>query len=124
MSQDIVSDTLNQIMNTKKSGKTKLVVKRHSKLTLSVLAIAKMRGYIKSYKAEGNSLSIEIGKLNKCNSIKPRFVVNVEEIEKYIKRYLPAKDIGIIIISTSQGLMTHHTAYEKNLGGCLIAYLY
>ncbi|MCU0642607.1 MAG: 30S ribosomal protein S8 [archaeon] len=124
MSQDIVSDALNQMMNAKRAGKTQVSVKRHSKLLLSVLAIAKLRGYIKNYKADGRALTIELGKLNECNSIKPRFTVKTDEIEKYVKRYLPAKDIGILILSTSMGLMTHHIAFEKNIGGCLIAYMY
>ena len=59
-----------------------------------------------------------------CKAIKPRYMVSVSEIEKYEKRYLPAKNFGIIIISTSQGLMTHQTAIDKNIGGSLIAYIY
>lgn len=124
MSQDVIADTLNKMLNASKAGKSSLSVKRHSKLLLLVLAIAKLKGYVKNYRVENNILNIEIGRLNVCQVIKPRFVVKVDEIEKYVKRYLPAKDIGIIIISTSQGLMTHQTAQEKNIGGSLIAYLY
>ncbi|MFH1425768.1 MAG: 30S ribosomal protein S8 [archaeon] len=124
MSQDTVADALNQMMNAKKAGKTEVNIARHSKLLLSVLAIAKLRGHIKSYKVIGTKLHIEIGKINACNAIKPRFTVSVGKIEKYAKRYLPAKNIGAIIISTSQGLMTHKTAQDKNLGGSLIAYIY
>src|SRR3972149_4126817 len=120
MSQDVIADALNKMLNAAKAGKTTVSVNRHSKLLLSVLAIAKLRGYVKIYRVENNLLNIEIGKLNTCKAIKPRFVVKVDEIEKYVKRYLPAKDIGSIIISTSQGLMTHHTAQEKNIGGSLI----
>ncbi len=43
---------------------------------------------------------------------------------KYARRYLPARDMGVLILSTSQGLMTHHAALEKNIGGSLIAYVY
>lgn len=124
MSQDIVADALNQMLNAVKAGRTSIVVARHSKLLLSVLAIAKLKGYVKEYKADGNSLKIEIGKLNHCRAIKPRYIVKVQDIEKYTKRYLPAKDLGILIVSTSQGLMTHQTAQEKNIGGGLLAYFY
>ena len=111
-------------MNTKRAKKTSLIVKHHSKMLLSILAIAKLKGYVKEYKVTEDGLTIELGKLNGCNAIKPRFVATVDEIDKYIRRYLPAKDIGIIIISTSQGLMTHQTAIDKNVGGSLIAYLF
>ena len=124
MSQDVIADALNKALNASKAGKTSLSVDRHSKLLISVLAIAKLKGYIKNYRVENNVLNIEIDKLNFCKAIKPRFVVQVDEIDKYVKRYLPARDIGIIIISTSQGLMTHNTAQEKNIGGALIAYFY
>lgn len=124
MSQDVVADALNQIMNSKRARKKELVLKRHSKLLLSVLAIAKLNGYVKNYKAEGNELKIELGKVNGCRAIKPRTPVQVDEIEKYIKRYLPAKNIGIIILSTSKGLMTHNRAIENKIGGSLLAYFY
>ncbi len=124
MSHDVVADALNKIMNAKRAGKTSLEVTGRSKLLLSVLALAKLREYIKDYKIVGKQLKIEIGNLNKCNSIKPRFTVKVEQIKKYEKRYLPARDMGILIISTPKGLMANDTALEKNLGGCLIAYMY
>jgi small subunit ribosomal protein S8 len=124
MGQDVVSDALNKMMNAKRARKTSVVVTRHSKLLLSILAIAKIKGYVKSYKVDGNSVTIELGNINGCQAIKPRFIVKVDGIEKYEKRYLPAKDLGILIVSTNQGLMTNQTAQEKNLGGSLIAYIY
>lgn len=126
MSQDIVSDALNQMMNSKKAGKSVIEVKRYSKFLISVLALAKLKNYVKDYKISDNkkALKIEVAKLNKCQAIKPRFTVSIEEIEKYEKRYLPAKNFGILIISTSQGLMTNQTAKEKKIGGSLIAFIY
>lgn len=119
-----MADGLNQIMNAKKAGKSVVTLKAHSKLLLSILAIAKLKGYIKNYKIDGIQLIVEIGKLNGCNAVKPRYFLAVDDIEKYTKRYLPAKDMGILIITTNQGLMTHQTALEKNIGGGLLAYIY
>lgn len=125
MSQDIVADTLNQIMNAKRAKKTTLQVKRHSKFLLAVLAIGKLKGYIKSYKIEGRNLDIELGELlNSCKAVKPRYVARVDEVMKYVRRYLPARNMGMVIVSTSKGLMTHHTALENNLGGSIVAYFY
>lgn len=124
MSQDLVADALNKILNAKKANKESVIIKRHSKFLLSILAIAKLKGYIKNYKIEKPFLIVELGNIHQCKAIKPRFVVETGKIEIYIKRYLPTRNIGVIIISTSQGLMTHQTAIEKNLGGSLIAYLY
>ena len=124
MSQNIISDALNKIMNAKKAKKTIVEVSYHSKLLSSILAIAKLEGYIKSYKADGKKMVIEIDKLNHCKAISPRYTVKVGEIEKYEKRYLPAKNFGTIIVSTSKGLMTHRNAQDKNIGGSLVAYFY
>lgn len=124
MSQDIVADALNQMMNAVKAGKKSLILKHYSKMLLSVLAIAKLNSYVKNYKVENKNLLIELDKLNGCKAIKPRYLVRVNEIEKYTARYLPANHLGVIIVSTSKGLVTHHTAQEKNIGGSLIAYMY
>jgi len=124
MSQDIVADALNQMMNMNRAGKTTVHVKVYSKLLLSVLAIAKLKGYVKEYKTDENGLKIEIGRLNGCRAIKPRLIVKVDGMDKYVQRYLPAKDIGILIVSTSSGLMTHQTAQDKNIGGSLLAYFF
>tara|TARA_Y100000310_G_scaffold45623_1_gene42504 strand:- start:5764 stop:6138 length:375 start_codon:yes stop_codon:yes gene_type:complete len=124
MSQDVVADTLNMLVNAKKANKLVVETKKYNKLLLSVLAIAKLKGYVKSYSAKTGTLVIEIEKLNDCKAIKPRFTVSTDQIEKYAKRYLPAKNIGVMIISTSQGIMTHTTAMDKKIGGSLIAYIY
>ena len=48
----------------------------------------------------------------------------MDEIDKYVRRFLPSRDFGFIIVSTSKGLMTHEEAIEKNIGGSLIAYIF
>jgi len=125
MSQDIISDTLNGIMNAKKRNKTEILVSKYSKFLMSVLELAKKEGYIKGAVIKDKKLKIEFtDKLNKCNSIKPRFFVSNDTIEKYLRRYLPARGFGFLVVSTNQGLLTHTEAMEKKIGGCLIAYFY
>ena len=125
MSQDVISDTLNQIMNAKRAKKQEIKIKKYSNLLLSVLEIAKKHEYIESYKVNEKEKSVDIKfSLNECKAIKPRFTVQVRDIDKYVRRYLPARNFGIIIISTSKGLVTHEEAYDKNAGGSLIAYFY
>lgn len=124
MSHDIVADGLSKIMNAKRARAQVITLSRYSRFLLSVLAIAKLKGYIKDYSIENKLLRVELKKLNMCGAIKPRFIVTVEDIEVFTKRYLPAKNIGVLIVSTSNGLMTHQTALEKKIGGALIAYFY
>lgn len=124
MSQDIIADTLNTLINAKRAGKKIVQTPHYSKVLLSILAIGKLKGYIKHYEVKLGVLTIESAKLNNCKAVKPRYSVSVSQIDRYVARYLPARNIGILIISTSQGLMTHQTAQEKKLGGSLIAYMY
>jgi len=126
MSQDIISDALNMIKNAQKAGKEVVKIKRISNLLIEILKIMKQEEAIKKYKINSVEKSIEvtIGKLFECKAIKPRFSVEKNKIEKYQKRYLPARNIGTMIISTNKGLITHKEAKEEKIGGCLIAYFY
>lgn len=123
MSQDIVADGLNQIMNAKLAKKQEIVLDKHSKLLREVLEIVKKDGYL-DYKNEGGKLKIDIKRLNYIRAIKPRYTVPVKKIDFYVRRFLPAKDFGFVILSTNKGLMKHNEAENKNIGGCLIAYIY
>ena len=123
MSQDIVSDTLNRIMNAKRARKEFLIVTKTSKLLINVLDIAKQQGNL-DYTIEGNTLKINIKNINEIKAIKPRYTVALKNIDHYVRRYLPAKNFGFLIVSTNQGLMIHKEAQSKKLGGCLIAYIF
>tara|TARA_B100001971_G_C18170783_1_gene526989 strand:- start:172 stop:543 length:372 start_codon:yes stop_codon:yes gene_type:complete len=123
MSQDIVADALNQIMNAKKARKTEIVIQKHSKLLRNILDIAKESGYL-DYEVDGTEMKITIHKLNELKAIKPRYTVSVKNINKYVKRFLPARNFGFVIVSTNKGLMKSEEAEEQNLGGCLVAYMF
>ena len=126
MSQDIVAEALNVIKNAKKARKEVVKIKIISNLLIEVLKIMKQKGAIKKYKinSKDKSLDITIGELSECKAIKPRFSVDKTQIEKYRRRYLPARNLGTVIVSTNKGLMTHEEAQEEETGGCLIAFFY
>lgn len=123
MPQDIISDCLNKIMNMKRAKKQEVKLQRYSKFLINILEIMKKFGYL-DCKLEEDTLKIEIKNLNECRAIKPRYNVGVDEIDKYVRRFLPARNFGFLIISTSKGLMTHQEALEKDIGGSLIAYVF
>jgi small subunit ribosomal protein S8 len=126
MSHDVVADGLNMLKNAATAGKGTVKINIISNVLIEVLKIMKQEGAIKKYKidSEEKSLTVTIGDLNECKAIKPRFTCDASQIEKYRRRYLPARDVGILILSTNKGLMTHKEALEENIGGCLIAYFY
>lgn len=126
MSQDVVADALNMIRNAVKAGKGTLEIRRISGLLIEVLKIMKQKGAVKRYKidSKNKTAEIDLGKIFECRAIKPRFTVKKDQIEKYRRRFLPARDIGTIIISTNKGLITHEEAMGQGVGGSLIAYFY
>jgi len=122
---DTISDRLNQIMMAMNAGKKNFEM-YSSKFLVKVLEIMKKNGYI-DYKLKDDKFQkvvIEIKLLNECRSIRPRFYVKKDELDRYIRRFLPSRGFGVIIISTSKGLMTHNEALEKGIGGSLIAYCF
>jgi len=126
---DPLNNVLSKINNCEKIGKKECIVKPVSKIILNVLKIMKDEKYIKDIKKiednKGGFIKVDlIGKINKCGVIKPRLSFKKEEFEKFEKRFLPAKDFGMLIISTNKGLITHYKAKESKTGGRLIAYIY
>jgi small subunit ribosomal protein S8 len=125
MAQDIVADALNQIMNIKRVGKTEVVIKRSSKVLLNLLELMKNEGHIDfEVNKEKKTVTVKILKLNECRAVKPRYFVGVADLPKYMKRFLPSRNLGLLIVSTSKGLMNQHDVQENKIGGCLIAYFY
>ena len=126
MSHDVVADALNMIKNAKKAGKENIEIKIISNLLIEVLKIMKQEKAIKKYKidAQKKSITLTIGDITECKAVKPRYSCDKDQIEKYRRRYLPARDVGTMIVSTNKGLMTHEEAEQEGTGGCLIAYFY
>ncbi|MBI4095442.1 MAG: 30S ribosomal protein S8 [DPANN group archaeon] len=129
MEHDTLARALSAINNAAGRGKTEVEITPASKVITAVLEILKREGYVESYSREetgsGAKLRIKItGQINKIGAIKPRYPVNKNEFEKFEQSYLPAKDFGRIIVSTSKGYMMHIEAKQKGLGGVLIAYVY
>jgi len=126
---DPLANSLSSILNSEKSAKSIVNVRPVSKMLKKILEILKNNNYIGEYKVveDGRGDFIEInllGKINKCGVIKPRFSFKKEGFEKHEKRFLPAKDFGILIVSTNKGLVTHKEAKKQAIGGKLIAYCY
>lgn len=125
MAQDIVADGLNQIMNAKRVEKRELVIRRYSKVLLGLFEMMKERGHINfEVDEERREVSVKILKLNECRAVKPRYYVGVDGIDKYLRRFLPSRNFGTLVISTNKGMLDQKAAVKENLGGSVIAYFY
>ncbi len=129
MQNDTLATALSAIMNYDVIGKREFLVHPASKTIKKVLTIMNAQGYVGSTEevtdARGGVLKINLlGNINKCGVIKPRFAVAMDGYEKFEKRFLPAKGVGVLMVSTTNGILTHEEAKQQNLGGRLIAFCY
>ena len=128
MRHDILSDVLVTIKNADLLGKSSAVVPA-SKLIGNVLKLLTEKGYLNNYEfsddRKGGEFIISLnGRINGCGAIKPRFSVKLKDMETHEARYLPAKDFGILILTTPYGVMNNDQAREASTGGKLLAYVY
>lgn len=128
MKHDILADMFNIIKLTEQRGAKECKFPT-SKMVDGVLSIMKANGYIGEYKptGTGNKRMVKIkllGKINDCSVIKPRFSVKVKDMIKFEKRFLPARGIGILFLSTSKGIMDHKEAIKNKTGGLLLGYMW
>lgn len=128
MRHDTLADVLSAIKNAERVGKNECITPA-SRLAREVLKVMQREGYIGTFEfiddGRSGKFRVELKqKINDCNVIKPRYSVSVDEFEKFEKRYLPARDFGVLILTTSKGIMTHKEAKEKGIGGKLLAYVF
>ena len=124
-----LSDAFTQIFNAEQAGHYEVTVNPASKMLGSMLSIMQSSGYVGEYQkiddGRGGAYRVElIGAINRCGVIKPRHSVKRAEFDKWESRYLPARDFGLLILTTNQGVMHHYDAKEEKIGGRLLAYIY
>jgi small subunit ribosomal protein S8 len=126
---DPLADAMSIIKNAESVGKPDCIIHPASKLIGRTLKVMADRGYIGEFEFvdDGKSGMFRVkllGRINRCGVIKPRFATKVSELEKWEKRYLPARNFGVLILSTSKGVMAHSDARAQLVGGQLLAYVY
>ncbi|WP_295722742.1 30S ribosomal protein S8 [uncultured Methanobrevibacter sp.] len=126
---DPLADALTNIRNNELQVNSTCTIRPASKLIGHVLSVMKKENYISNFEyvddEKAGIFQVELdGNINQCGVIKPRHAVKKDEFEKFEKRYLPAKNFGILIVTTPEGIMTHKDAKSKGIGGRLLAYMY
>jgi len=125
---DPIANALVVIKNAEYAGKPECTIHPASKPIGNILNVMKDEGYIDEFEFiddKGGKFTVKLhGKINKCGAVKPRYSVKKGEFEKWEKRYLPARDFGILILSTPEGVMSHKEAKNKGTGGVLLAYVF
>jgi len=125
---DHLADALNTIKTHEMVGQNKCTVKA-TKLIEQVLKLLEEHKYLKGYSlledGRGGLYEINLdGRINDCGVIKPRMPVKRSEWAVTEQRFIPAFGVGLLIVSTPQGVMTNGEAEKRRIGGRLVAYVY
>lgn len=128
---DPVADMLTKIRNASQAKHDKVDV-ANSKLKLQIVRIMKNEGYIKNFKKISKEGISFIRIFLKYSDDKQPVIHGVERISTPGRRvYSGYKEIpriyngyGIVIVSTSNGVITGRTAKEQSVGGELICSLW
>ncbi|MBL7206567.1 MAG: 30S ribosomal protein S8 [Candidatus Aenigmarchaeota archaeon] len=124
MLHDQIADVFNIIKSMEKEGRKECDMPS-SKIIEGILAVMKNNNYIGEFKQKKNKFNVKLlGKINDCGVIKPRFSVNIDDIIKFEKRFLPSANVGVLIISTSKGIVSQGEAVKDNVGGVLLGYVW
>ncbi len=126
---DTLTNGLITIINNETRNKRECIISPASKLLGRVLRIMQLNGYIGEFEfiddgRQGKFKVQLLGRINKCGPVKPRFAVKSTEFEDWEKKFLPSRDVGIMVVSTSKGVIAHKSAEEQNIGGRLLAFVY
>lgn len=126
---NVLANLFVTLYNTESRRKGECVVLPTSKLAVEVLKTLEKEGYIGKFEhiddKRGGKFKVKLlAKITKCGSISPRFKVKKTEFQQWEQQYLPSYAKGILLVTTNQGVMSHHEAINKGMGGLLIGYVY
>lgn len=129
MLNDPLANAMSSLKNAEMTGKKECIICPSSKLIGGVLNVLKEKGYIGDFERidDGKAGMFKVkllGNINNCGVIKPRYSVKKDEFDKWEARYLPAQHFGILILTTTKGIISQEEAKKIGIGGKLLAYVY
>jgi small subunit ribosomal protein S8 len=130
VSTDSISDMLTRIRNAIAVGKSEVTLP-HSTIKQSVAELLQKSGFLQGVKADGEGIDKKIF-IQINDSSKNARITEIARLSRPGRRlYAKAKDIpvvkqgrGIVIVSTSKGMMTGDEAKKAKVGGELICKVY
>ena len=129
MQQDPLADALTTIKNAEDTGKVECTLRPASKIIASVLTVFKENNYIEGFEyvddGKAGFFKVDLlGNINKCGIVRPRYAIKLDDFERYEERFLPSRTMGLLVLTTSNGVMPHFEAKRQGIGGQILAYIY
>ncbi len=127
--KQILPNLFSTMYNNEIRHKKECIVVPSSKLASEVLRTMQKHRYIGEFEFIDDGLFGKLriqllGRINRCGVVSPRFSVKKDYYSRWERQYLPAVGVGILIVSTSKGVMAHIEAQNNGLGGRLLGYVY
>merc|ERR1712019_225195 len=125
----VISDALKDIVNAEKAGKRQVILRPVSKVLIKFLKVMQKYGYINEFEiiddARNGKIVVNLnGRLDKCGAISPRFDLSLNKFENFTTSVLPSRQFGVVVLTTNQGIMDHHEARAKHIGGKVLGFFY
>ncbi|HEX7818495.1 MAG TPA: 30S ribosomal protein S8 [Nitrososphaeraceae archaeon] len=126
---NVVSNLFTTLYNNETRRKKECLVSPSSKFASEILRVLQKYRFIGEFEQiDDNRMGkfrIQLlAKINKCGIITPRYNLKKDEYLNWERQFLPAYNVGLLLVSTSKGIMSHHDAQIQGLGGVLIGYVY
>lgn len=130
MVNDTIADMLTRIRNAGQMKYANVAV-LNTKMTREIARILKEEGYINDYSSNEETKMLDLS-LKYGENKKERVITGLKRISKPGLRVYAKHDelprvlngLGIVIISTSKGIMTDKEARNAGLGGEVLAYIW
>ena len=123
-----LADACNQLKNAEFAKKKEVIITPASKLLQRVLRIFQAHAYIGEFERyddgrQGKFKIALLGKINECKALM-RLNYKVNQLDALERKLLPAPGLGLIILTTNQGIISSKEAEEKSIGGHSLCYIY
>ena len=126
---NVLSNLFTTLYNNESRRKKECIVIPASRFASEILRVLQKNRFIGEFEQidDGRAGKFRIqllAMINKCGIITPRYSVKKDQYLEWERRYLPAYNMGILLVSTSKGVMSHSEAQLQGLGGILIGFVY
>ncbi|MDE7447781.1 MAG: 30S ribosomal protein S8 [Helicobacter sp.] len=124
MMNDIIADSLTRIRNAS-MRRLEHTTLYYAKIVVSILDVFMAKGFIESYKIIGNEGKQSIKVILRYDEDGRSVISEIKRISKPGRRVYKGRDelkrfksgYGLIVVSTSKGVVSNEDAYKSNVGG-------
>jgi len=126
---NVLADALKTISNAERTGKREVIVRPSSDIIIKFLKVMQESGYIQEFSKiedhRSGKLVVKLNvRLNKCRAMSPRYNLKVTNLETWVANLLPSRKFGVIVLTTSLGILDHKEALKKKTGGKILGFFY